>query len=57
MTPGGSLVSERNLIHLDALDADTLEREGVAAGFTPAGRAEIGATEDYVGSTVVMLRA
>jgi SAM-dependent methyltransferase len=57
VTPDGKLHSERNLIHLDALDGDTLEREAQAAGFIPAGRAEIGATEDYVGSTVVMLRA
>jgi SAM-dependent methyltransferase len=57
VSPDGALDSERNLIHLDSLDAATLEREAAAAGFTAAGRAEIGATDDYVGSTVVMLRA
>ncbi|MGI8712872.1 MAG: class I SAM-dependent methyltransferase [Solirubrobacteraceae bacterium] len=53
----GGLTVQRNLIHLDALDADTLEREAAAAGFAPAGRRAVGATDDYVGSTVVVLRA
>lgn len=57
VTADGRLSAERNLIRLDALDGDTLEREAVAAGFRPAGRREIPATEDYVGSTVVILRA
>ena len=35
--------------------AGELEAEARAAGLTPAGRAEIAATEDHVGSRVVML--
>lgn len=53
----GQIDSERNLIHLDLLDAQTLEDEARAAGFEPVGRQPIGATDDYVGSTVVLLRA
>ena len=34
-----------------------LEAEAEAAGLRAASRMEIAATEDYVGSTVVMLRA
>ncbi len=41
---------------LDLLDADTLAAEGVAAGLRDAGRRSIEATEDHVGSEVVVLR-
>jgi SAM-dependent methyltransferase len=51
----GTLTAERDLIHLDSLDADTLEREAVAAGLRPVDRATIAATDDYVGTTVVIL--
>ena len=34
-----------------------LEREGRAAGFTPAARRSVPPTEDYSGSEVVILRA
>jgi SAM-dependent methyltransferase len=53
----GEHSSEQDLIHLDRLDADTLEREGEAIGLHPASRMEIPPTADYVGSTVVMFRA
>lgn len=53
----GCLSIERNLIHLDGLDAETLEGEATAAGFRPLDRVVIAATEDYVGTTVVMFRA
>jgi SAM-dependent methyltransferase len=53
----GRMERERNVIHLDALDAPTLEAEATEAAFTPVGRQPIGATDDYVGSTVVLLRA
>ncbi len=43
-------------IALDALTADTLEREATAAGLRPAGRVTIPSTDEYVGSTVVMCR-
>jgi SAM-dependent methyltransferase len=52
---GGELRAEADRVRLESLDPATLEREGVAAGFTVAARAAIGMTPDYVGSTVVML--
>jgi SAM-dependent methyltransferase len=56
VTADGELTVEQNLIRLDRLDADTLEAEAQAAGLRPASRLEVAATDDYVGSTVVMLR-
>jgi SAM-dependent methyltransferase len=53
----GRLTTEQDLIHLDHVDPDALEGEAEAAGLRAASRMEIAATEDYVGSTVVMLRA
>ncbi len=55
VTVDGTLVTELDQIHLDRLSAETLEREAAAAGLTPAGRASIEPTSDYVGSVVVML--
>lgn len=57
VTADGQLSAERDLIHLDRLDPDLLEREGEALGLRAASRMEIAPTEDYVGSTVVMFRA
>jgi SAM-dependent methyltransferase len=57
VTAAGEHNFEQDVIHLDRLDPDTLEREAEAAGLRPASRLEIEPTEDYVGSTVVMLRA
>ncbi len=48
---------ELDVIQLDRLSAAQLEREGVKAGLAPAPPRLIAATEDHVGSTVVMLRA
>jgi SAM-dependent methyltransferase len=53
--PHGGRTSGRSVIHLDQLDARQLEAE--AAGFTVLDRRTVPATEAYVGSTVVMLRA
>lgn len=57
VTTDGQLSTEQDLIHLDRVDPDVLEAEAAAAGLRAASRMEIAATEDYVGSTVVMLRA
>ncbi len=57
VTAAGEHRTEQDVIHLDRLDPDTLEGEAEAAGLRPASRLEIAPTEDYVGSTVVMLRA
>jgi hypothetical protein len=45
------------VIRLDRLTVRGLEREGAAAGFTPAARRSVPPTEDYSGSAVVVLRA
>ena len=52
----GERSEQTDVVRLDRVDAETLEQEATAAGFTPAGRRAIPATDDYVGSTVVMLR-
>jgi len=57
VTADGRLLSQPDRIHLDRLHASQLEREAVAAGLKPAGRAVIPATSDHVGSDVVMLGA
>ena len=57
VTADGRLSIERNLIHLDRLAAETLEQEAAAAGLRAIDRVSIAATDDYVGTTVVMLRA
>jgi SAM-dependent methyltransferase len=57
VTADGQLSAERDLIHLDRVDPEVIEREGEAAGLRAATRLEIAPTEDYVGSTVVMFRA
>jgi SAM-dependent methyltransferase len=53
--PHGGRTTGRSVIHLDQLDAEQLEAE--ASGFTVLDRRTVPATEAYVGSTVVMLRA
>jgi hypothetical protein len=57
VTPDGRLSIERDLIHLDRLAAETLEQEAAAAGLRAVDRVSIAATNEYVGTTVVMLRA
>ncbi len=48
---------EHNVIELDRLTATQLASEGRQAGLTPAGTRSIPATEEHVGSEVVLLRA
>jgi hypothetical protein len=57
LSPDGTRLVEHHQERLDHLTARDLEREGLAAGLRPAGRAYIPATEDHVGSVVVMLDA
>jgi SAM-dependent methyltransferase len=52
----GHLTVEEDRIRLDRVDPTTLEAEGAAAGFRVERSRAIPETEDYVGSTVVMLR-
>jgi SAM-dependent methyltransferase len=56
VTSDGRLSVDDNRIHLDELDADTLEDEARAAGLRAVDRVSIAATEDYVATTVVILR-
>lgn len=57
VTAKGELTTELDQVRLDRLDGDQLEREARAGGLRPAARARIQATEDHVGSTVVILHA
>lgn len=52
----GRRTVEEDLITLDHLQPATLEAEGAAAGFRVSRARAIPETDDYVGSTVVMLR-
>jgi hypothetical protein len=47
----------RDEIRLDRLSLGQLQREATLAGLRSRGHAIVPATEDYVGSTVVMLGA
>jgi SAM-dependent methyltransferase len=53
----GTSAGERDVIELELLSVEQLEREGIAAGLQPATARRIEATDEYVGSEVVMLRA
>jgi SAM-dependent methyltransferase len=57
ITAKGQRSVEYDTVHLERLTAAQLEREARAIGLAPAGRTLIPASDDYVGSTVVMLRA
>ncbi len=47
--------ASRDVVRLDRLDAATLEAEGAAAGLRVLPRRSVAATDDHVGSTVVVL--
>jgi SAM-dependent methyltransferase len=57
VTAAGAHSVQSDAVRLDRLSPSELEREARAIGFTPAGRSEVAATADYVGSEVVILRA
>src|SRR5690242_336957 len=57
VSTSGSRTVEQDVIRLDRLTGDELESEARAAGLRPAGRAAVAATDDYVGSEVVLVRA
>ena len=59
-TSGRSALSQtsvRDVIELDVLSAEELEREAVEAGLLVEPARKVAATKDHVGSAVVMLRA
>lgn len=53
--PRGVRSAEGDEIRLDDLDAATVAREGAAFGFEPREPLAVAATDDYVGSEVVVL--
>lgn len=55
VSPAGELSEEVDDVVLRSLDAATLEREAAEAGLRAAGRRPIPATDEHVGSTVVLL--
>ena len=57
ITVSGDRSVDQNEIRLDRLTVPELEAEAVAVGLRAAGRAEVAATADYVGSEVVILSA
>ena len=54
VTPQGHRTTEQDVIRLDRLTAERLEDEARAAALAAAGRRMVGATQDHVGSRVVM---
>ena len=57
VSPAGELTESMTTISLDSVGPDELEEEGRAAGFEVEPRRQVPPTRDYVGSTLVMLRA
>ncbi|MFL5884032.1 MAG: methyltransferase domain-containing protein [Thermoleophilaceae bacterium] len=55
VSPAGELTESMNTIELDAVTPEELEEEARRAGFEPLPRREVPPTDDYVGSTVVIL--
>ena len=56
IAPDGTRTTAEDVIELRRLDAPTLAAEGEAAGLTPVPGARIDATDEHVGSAVVLLR-
>ncbi|HEY0345094.1 MAG TPA: class I SAM-dependent methyltransferase [Solirubrobacteraceae bacterium] len=52
----GRRTASPNLIHLDRVASRLLDAEACAVGLSPQPERSIGATDDHVGSSVVMLR-
>jgi SAM-dependent methyltransferase len=57
VTAGGERSVSENTIQLDRVGARQLQREAALVGLRDAGHALIPSTEEYIGSTVVILRA
>lgn len=55
VSPDGDLLESLDEVSLQAVAAADVEREGEAAGLCAAGRRRVPATEDHLGSTVVLL--
>lgn len=57
VAPDGSRSESVDVVRLDHLAPEELEREAAAVGFGIEERRRVPATEEYVGSTVVVVRA
>jgi SAM-dependent methyltransferase len=57
VSPAGVLVEELHTVLLEAVTPAELEREGLACGLRAAERRQVAATDDHVGSTIVILAA
>lgn len=55
VSPQGELSEELDEVRLALVSADRLEAEARSVGLAPAGRRAIPATDDHVGSTVLLL--
>jgi SAM-dependent methyltransferase len=55
VSPGGKLTEELDVTTLEIVTPEQLEGEALDCGLCPAGRHEVPATPDHVGSTVVVL--
>jgi SAM-dependent methyltransferase len=55
--PDGVRLAADDVIRLDRVDADAVAGEAEALGFTAEPHGRVAATEDHIGSTVVLLRA
>jgi len=55
--PPTEISSERDVVELARIGASQLEREGREAGLTPLPARSVDATDDHLGSVVVMFRA
>jgi SAM-dependent methyltransferase len=53
----GGRTSGHDVVRLDRLEPEELEAEASALGFSPQERRAVAATDEFVGSVVVMLRA
>ena len=53
----GTHITEDNAVRLDRLHPTDFEREAIAAGFTPAARMSVPASDEYTGSIVVIAHA
>lgn len=56
VSPAGTLTEQRHTQMLDSVAPDEFEDEAGEHGLRPVGRREIGATEAYIGSMVVICR-
>jgi SAM-dependent methyltransferase len=57
VSPEGELTEELSTVVLETVTPGDLEREAAEAGLVPAGRRQVSATSEYVGSTVVIVEA